>query len=54
MQNNYGTYGEVQETRDKVHECLGMNIDFSDAGKLKIGMVDYIRNMVGECTRTNH
>ena len=46
METNYGTYGEVQETRDKVHECLGMNIDFSDAGKVKIDMVYYIRNMI--------
>ena len=38
----YGTYGWVQATRGKVHKYLGMNIDFSDSGKLKIDMVDYI------------
>ena len=43
-------YGEMQETRNKVHGYLGLNINFYDAGKVKIDMVDYIRNIIDECT----
>ena len=28
-----------------------MNINFSDTGKFKIDMVDYIRNIIDECTK---
>ena len=28
-----------------------MNINFSDTGKIKIDMVDYIRNIIDECTK---
>ena len=44
--NIYGTYGEVQETHNKVHKYLAMTINFSDTGKVKFDMVDYIGNMI--------
>ena len=47
----HGTYGEVHSTCDKGHEYLGMNIDSSYTGKVKIDMVDYIGNMIDECTK---
>ena len=47
----YGTYVEVKATRDKVHGYIVININFSDAGKVKIDMVYYIRNMIYECTK---
>ena len=28
-----------------------MNINFSDTGKIKIDMVDYIRNIIDKCTK---
>ena len=42
----YVACGEVQATRGKVHEYLGMNINFSDAVKVRIDVVGYIRNMI--------
>ena len=35
-------------TRGKIHEYLGMTIDFSIAGKVKITMYDYIDEMISE------
>ena len=42
----YGKYGEVKVYREKKHEYLGMNFDFSEKGKVKIDMCDYISNMI--------
>ena len=41
----YGTYVEVKATCDKVNIYIVININFSDAGKVKIDMIYYIRNM---------
>jgi hypothetical protein len=35
-------------TRGKVHDYLGMVIDFSKSGKVQIKMVDYITDMLDE------
>ena len=35
-------------TRGKVHDYLGMKLDFSKCGKVQILMVDYIKLMLGE------
>ena len=48
LNNKYGGYGEVKATRDDVHDYLGMTFDFSDKGKVKDGMVDYIKNMIDD------
>jgi hypothetical protein len=34
--------------RGKIHEYLGMTLDFSTPGKAKILMIDYIENMLGD------
>ena len=47
----YVTYGEVQSTRVKVQEYLGIDINFSDAVKEKIGIVDYIGNIINKCPK---
>ena len=47
----FGAYGGFQATSVKLHEYLGMNINFSDAVKVNIDMVDYIRDMIYKCTR---
>ena len=44
----YGKYGEVKVYCGKKHEYLGMSFDFSEPGKLKIDMCDYINNMVND------
>jgi hypothetical protein len=38
-------------TRGKVHDYLGMVIDFSKSGKVQIKMVDYITDMLDELRR---
>ena len=44
----YGTYGEVKATRGPIHDYLGMTFDFSDPGKVKIDMIDYMNAMVDD------
>ena len=38
----------VKATRGKIHEYLGMKLDFTIPRKLQIGMVDYVNNMINE------
>ena len=44
----YGGYGEVKSTRGKIHDYLGMTFDFSEKGKVKIDMIDYMSSMVDD------
>ena len=39
-------YGNVRVSRGKVHDYLGMNLDFSDKGKLKISMVPFLKKII--------
>ena len=48
LNNTYGSLKAVTETRGKVHEYLGMTIDFSKKGKVKIRMDDYVTRMLEE------
>ena len=48
LNKKYGSYGEVKATRGKVHEYLGMTLDFSDPGKVSINMTDYVASMVDD------
>jgi hypothetical protein len=48
LNRNYGKLKEVTATRGKIHEYLGMTIDFSTTGKVKFKMADYVRNMIDE------
>ena len=41
-------YGPMVSTRGKVHEYLGMTINFSDIGKVKITMYDYVDKMISK------
>ena len=42
----YGSIGEVKITRGKIHDYLGMKLDYSVPGRVTIDMVDYIELMV--------
>jgi hypothetical protein len=42
----YGAIGEVKTTRGKIHEYLGMKLDYSIKGQVSIDMVDYITSIV--------
>ena len=44
----YGREYPLALIRRKVHEYLGMTIDFSEKGKVKFTMYDYISNMIEE------
>jgi hypothetical protein len=44
----YGKHGEVKATRGKVHDYLGMIFDYTEPGKVKISMVDYMEKVVDE------
>jgi hypothetical protein len=46
LQENYGEHGEVAIHRGKKHDYLGMEIDFSEKGKVKIGMTEYVESML--------
>ena len=41
LQKEYGKVGTLSVTRGKVHEYLGMTLDFSDAGKVIVDMEKY-------------
>jgi hypothetical protein len=46
LQENYGEHGKVAIHRGKIHDYLGMEIDFSEKGKVKIGMTKYVESML--------
>lgn len=46
IDDTYGKYKPLTMTRGKVHEYLGMTIDFSVPGKVKIIMIDYVKKMI--------
>ena len=38
-------YGGLSNSQGKVHDYLGMNIDFIDKGKLQVSMKTYLLNV---------
>ena len=44
----YREYGEVKATRGKVHEYLGMRLDYSINGKVKVDMTKYTNKLLKE------
>ncbi|CAJ1929568.1 unnamed protein product [Cylindrotheca closterium] len=48
LNKTYESYKECTSTRGKVHVYLGMTLDFSKKGKLKICMDDYVKRMLDE------
>ena len=43
-----GIYGNVRVSRGKVHDYLGMHLDFRDKGKLKISMVPFLKKIIDD------
>eukprot|EP00957_Ditylum_brightwellii_P032859 2491532-Ditylum_brightwellii.AAC.1 len=41
-------YGNVRISRGKHHDYLGMNLDFSEKGKVKISMVPFLKKAIEE------
>ena len=48
LNDKYGKHGEVKATRGPIHEYLGMRFDFSEKGKVKVDLIDYINSMLDE------
>ena len=48
LNQKYGKYGAVKATRGKVHDFLGMTLDFSTDGKFKVDMTKYVQEMLLE------
>ena len=48
LQEEYGQVKEVTATRGTKHVYLGMTLDFSKAGVVRVQMKDYIKAMVDE------
>ena len=44
----YGKYKTVQPTRVKIHDYLGMVVDFTEKGKVIIDMVKYVESMIDD------
>lgn len=43
-----GEMSPITVRRGKVHDCLGMTLDFSNPGKAKVTMTDHINNVLKE------
>ena len=41
-------YGKVKVSRGKLHQYLGMDMDFGEKGKLKMSMVTFPKKTIGE------
>jgi hypothetical protein len=48
VSNEFGKEAPLTVNRGKVHDYLGMTLDFSVNRKVKIGMVQYVKNMLAE------
>jgi hypothetical protein len=48
LSGEFGKEAPLTVNRGKVHDYLGMTLDFSVKGKVKIGMVQYVKNMLAE------
>ena len=48
LNKKYGAIKEVEPITGKVHDYLGMTIDFSEEGIMKIDMRDYVERMLEE------
>ena len=49
LQKEYGKEAPIPSTTGKIHDYLGMTIDYSTPGKVVFCMEDYIDHMVDEC-----
>jgi hypothetical protein len=48
LEKVFGIEGPLTKTRGSLHDYLGMTSGFLSGGKVKITMVDYIKNMLDE------
>eukprot|EP00957_Ditylum_brightwellii_P135464 10328266-Ditylum_brightwellii.AAC.1 len=39
-------YGKLRTTRRKIHKYLGMTLDFSKQGKVRVDMTNYVKEII--------
>jgi hypothetical protein len=48
LNSMYGKHGKVTATRGRIHDYLGMELDYRKQGELKINMTTYVENMLND------
>jgi hypothetical protein len=48
LQKTYGEHGPVTAHRGKIHQYLGMEIDYSENDKVKFNMSKYVESMLDD------
>jgi hypothetical protein len=48
LNEKYGKHGKVTATCGKVHDYLGMELDYWKRGVLKVNMTKYVENMINK------
>ena len=48
INNEFGKEAPITITRGKIHDYLGMTLDYTEAGKVKIKMLDYVTKMLAD------
>jgi hypothetical protein len=48
IQQTYGKLAEVKMTRGKLHDYLGMKLDYREEGQVSIDMTDYVKTMIDQ------
>jgi hypothetical protein len=48
IDDEFGEEAPLTVTRGKVHDYLGMTLDYSEGGKVKIKMIDYVEKMLAD------
>jgi hypothetical protein len=48
IEAEFGKEAPLTITRGRIHEYLGMTLDYTKKGKVKIKMLDYVRKMLAE------
>ena len=48
LQKEYGQVKEITATRGKKHVYLGMTLDYSATGEVKVDMTEYVKEMIDE------
>ena len=48
LQKKYGEHGKVTTHHGKMHEYLGMELDYTKDGKVKNGMIKYVEDILKE------
>ena len=48
IDDEFGNEAPLTVTRGKVHDYLGMTLDYTKKGKVKIKMIDYVEKLLAD------